>query len=131
MVDVAVSLAPFVAIYDPSGNVLATDGRLDGHDPVPPLGVLAAAREDPPNKVTWEPRTGVRVATVTVPWLGGTILAGRSLREVERQEDHVLLIAAAAWLVMLACLVVASSVAAWLWPSGSHTVAAHVDPEVG
>jgi len=26
MVDVAVSLAPFVAIYDPSGNVLATDG---------------------------------------------------------------------------------------------------------
>lgn len=118
-VDLAASLAPFVVIFDPSGNVLATDGRLDGHDPVPPPGVLDAARQNPPNKVTWEPRTGVRIAAVAVPWRAGTVLVGRSLREVERQEDNTLLIAGAAWLVMLAGLMVASVVAAWLWPSGS------------
>lgn len=101
-VDVAASLAPFVVIYDAAGNVLATDGQLDGHDPIPPLGVLDAARADPPNRVTWQPRAGVRIASVTVPWHGGTVLAGRSLREVERQEDTILLIAAAAWLLMLA-----------------------------
>jgi hypothetical protein len=115
-VDVAVSLAPFMVIFDTSGRVLATDGQLDGHDPVPPLGVLDAARQNPPNEVTWEPRAGVRIATVTVPWHGGTVLAGRSLREVERQEDNVLLIAAAAWLVMLGALAATAVVAAWLWP---------------
>ena len=44
------------------------------------------------------------------------MLAGRSLREVERQEDNVLLIAAAAWLLMLGALAVTAVVAAWLWP---------------
>ena len=115
-VDVATSLAPFVVIFDASGNVLATDGQLDGHDPVPPPGVLDAARQNPPNKVTWEPRAGVRIASVTVPWHGGTVLAGRSLREVERQEDNILLVAAAAWLVMLGALALTALVAAWLWP---------------
>lgn len=115
-VDVAASLAPFIVIFDPSGHVLATDGHLDGHDPVPPPGVLDAAGQNPPNEVTWEPRAGVRIATVTIPWNGGTVLAGRSLREVERQEDHLLRIAAAAWLVMLGGLAVTALVAAWLWP---------------
>jgi hypothetical protein len=116
-VDVAVSLTPFVAIYDTSGSVLATDGVLDGHDPVPPLGVLEAARQDSPNRVTWEPRDGVRVATVTVPWTGGTVMSGRSLREVERQEDNILLITAAAWVAMLIALAVAAVVASLMWPA--------------
>jgi hypothetical protein len=115
-VDVATSLAPFIVIFDPAGQVLATDGQLDGHDPVPPRGVLDAARQDPPNAVTWEPRAGVRIASVTVPWRAGTVLAGRSLREVERQEDTFLLLAAAAWLVMLGALAVTALFAAWLWP---------------
>jgi len=38
------------------------------------------------------------------------------LREVEQQEDNVLLIAAAAWLVMLGALAATAVVAAWLWP---------------
>ena len=44
------------------------------------------------------------------------MLAGRSLREVERQEDNVLFLTAAAWLAMIASLVVASVVVAWPWP---------------
>jgi hypothetical protein len=44
------------------------------------------------------------------------VLAGRSLREVERQEDNVLLIAGAAGLVMLGALAATAVVAAWLWP---------------
>ena len=116
-VDLAASLAPFVVIFDMSGRVLATDGRLDGQDPTPPLGVLDAARTNSQNKVTWQPRAGVRIATVTVPWSGGTVMAGRSLREVERQEDNALLLAGAACVAMLAVIGVAALVAAWLWPS--------------
>ena len=80
-VDVAQSLAPFVVVFDPAGRVLATDGQLDGQDPFA-AGVLEHARVSSPNIVTWQPRPGLRVATVTVPWQGGTVLAGRSLREV-------------------------------------------------
>jgi hypothetical protein len=100
---------------DPVLRLRLYDGQLDGHDPVPPRGVLDAARQDPPNAVTWEPRAGVRIASVTVPWNSGTVLGGRSLREVERQEDKVLLIAAAAWLVMLGALAATALVSAWLW----------------
>ena len=116
-VDVAESLAPFVAVFDPDGRVLASDGRLDGQDPVPPLGVLDHARASSPNVVTWQPRAGVRVATVTVAWNGGTVMAGRSLREVERRVDQDLLLVAAAWLAMLLVLAATAIVAAWLWPS--------------
>jgi hypothetical protein len=116
-VDVATSLAPFLVIFDASGRVLATDGQLDGQAPVPPAGVLESARAGGSNRVTWQPRPGVRVATVTVAWRDGTVMAGRSLREVERREDALLLMVAVAWLAMVAVLAAAALVAARLWPS--------------
>lgn len=115
-IDVALSLAPFLVVFDSSGKVLATDGQLDGHDPIPPAGVLASAANNPPDIVTWQPGSGVRIAAVVVPWQGGTVLAGRSLAQVEIRENDALLIAAAAWLAMLVALALASLAAAWLWP---------------
>jgi len=110
-VEVADSLAPFVVVFDATGRVLVSSGVLDGADPVPPSGVLAHATVDAPNAVTWQPREGVRVATVTARWGGGTVLAGRSLREVERREDQALLLVAAGWAVTMAALAAASLVA--------------------
>ena len=110
-VDVAVSLAPFVVVYDASGRVLTSSGRLDGADPVPPPGVLEHAAAGDPNVVTWQPRPGVRVATVTARWGGGTVMAGRSLLEVERREDQVLLLVGSGLAATLAALAVASFVA--------------------
>ncbi len=114
-VDVATSLSPFLVVFDTSGSVLATDGVLDGHDPVPPAGVLEGARQHPPDTVTWQPRSGVRIAQVSVPWRGGTVLAGRSLREVERRIDQLLALVAAAWLAGIAGAAVVSVAGAWLW----------------
>jgi len=115
-VDTSTSLAPFVVVYDPAGTVLASDGRLDGAAPVPPIGVLRHARSDPPNLVTWQPRSGLRFATATVPWSGGTVMAARSLREVERREDQALALAGLGWLAMLVGLAAASLLAAAVWP---------------
>jgi hypothetical protein len=115
-VDLASSLAPFVIVFDRNGRILATNATLDGGQPAPPRGVLDAARPGSPNAVTWQPRGGVRIASVTVSWSGGTVLAGRSLRRVENQEWNAELIAGAVWLVALAALAVASAAAAWLWP---------------
>lgn len=116
-VNVARSLAPFLVIFDSSGKVLATDGQLDGHDPIPPAGVLTSAATNPPDIVTWQPVNGVRIAAVVVPWHGGTVLAGRSLAQVEIRERNALLIALAAWLAMLVALMLASLAAAWFWPA--------------
>ncbi len=116
-VDVAASLAPFVVIFDSNGAVVATDGTLDGHDPIPPKGVLDSARENGPDAVTWQPREGVRVATVTVSWSGGSVLAGRSLRVVEHRTDQVLWMTAAGWAIAVVVLATAAIVAARVWPT--------------
>jgi hypothetical protein len=115
-IDVARSLAPFIVVYDPTGTVLANDGVLDGNPPMLPGGVLESATATGRDAVTWQPREGVRVATVTIPWNGGTVTSGRSLRLVEEREAAVELIVAAAWVATLIALVLASMVAAWLWP---------------
>lgn len=115
-VDAAVSLAPFLVVYDRSGAPVTSNARLDGGMPQPPAGVLAAAAASGRNMVTWQPRAGVQFATVSVPWSGGTVMAGRSLRLVEEREDTTLLLAGAAWAAGLVGLVVAALVAAAIWP---------------
>lgn len=115
-VDIARSLAPFVIVYGPTGAILATDGVLDGQPPEVPAGVLASARATGQDRVTWQPRPGVRIATVTVPWSGGTVLAGRSLRLVEDDAAEVELIVGAGWLATLVALAVAALIVAHLWP---------------
>jgi hypothetical protein len=118
-VDARVSLAPFVVVFDGDGKPLASSGLLDGAPPAPPKGVLDHATMGQPNRVTWQPADGVRIATVTVRWSGGTVMAGRSLREVERQEDQALLLAGAGLGATLVALAIACLAVAWL--AGART----------
>jgi hypothetical protein len=121
-VDLSTSLATFVIVFDSNHNVLASDATLDGGVPVPPAGMLQAATPDSPSAVTWEPRSGVRVAAVTAAWNGGFVLVGRSLRRVEQQEDNAGLIASVSLVCILAGLAFASLAAAWLWPRRRSSV---------
>jgi hypothetical protein len=116
-VDLAQSLAPYVTVFDGSGKVVASTAVLAGRTPVPPAGVLRAARHDR-NELTWQPQSGVREAIVVVPFrhgaLEGTVLVGRSLTEVERREDFLLWATAAALLAGLGVTAAAALAAAWL-----------------
>ena len=125
-VDVAASLDPFIAIYDAYGDVVASNGQLDGGPPSPPKGVLATARDTGRDVVTWQPRRGVRVALVVVPWHGGTVLAGRSLRRVEEVVVSVEGLVAIGWLTTMAGAAAASFISAKIWPSSAdhHRAAA-------
>jgi hypothetical protein len=118
-VDLATSLAPFVAVYGSDDQVLAASGSLDGQPPTPPAGVLQAARDTGANMVTWEPRDGVRQAVEVVPWRSpsgsGTVLAGRSLRQVEQRVDDLTLMLGLGWVVTLLGVAVAALLGAWLW----------------
>ena len=118
-VDLAASLAPFLVIYDTTGSVLATDGQLDGGPPKIPIGVLETARANGLDVVTWQPRPGLRFATVSLPWAGGSVMAGRSLRLVEQRESQLELLVAAGWLATLIALAVTGIVIGRLWPGRS------------
>jgi hypothetical protein len=110
-----------VIVFDANHNVLDSNASLDGGIPVPPPGVLDKASSGTPSAVTWQPRDGVRVATVTAAWSGGLVLVGRSLTRVEQQEDTAGRIAGFALPLILLALAFASLLAALLWPRQSQS----------
>ena len=106
-VSVADSLAPFLIIYDSSGKELASSAMLDGQTPALPDGVLDSTKQLGENRISWQPRDGVRIATVIVSYNGGFVLAGRNMREVEQREAQVSTFAGMTWiLAMLGTLAV-------------------------
>jgi len=110
--EIAASLAPWLIVYGPDRKLLAGSALLDGKPAEYPTSVFANA---PPggsaDQVTWQPRSGIRAATVVVGFRGGWVVAGRSLRMVEQREDHVGQLAIAGWLAALAATAVAVLVA--------------------
>jgi len=101
-VDISKSLAPFVAIYDDTGKLIGTSGFLHGQAISIPAGVLAYAKKDSENRVTWQPEKGVRSATVSVYYSTdknkGYVVVGRSLREVEKREAKLCRMTFLAWI---------------------------------
>ncbi len=88
VIDVSSSLASFEIIFDEQHNVLAATGQLDGKTPTPPAVVFEYAKTHSDDRFTWEPKSGVRLATVVVHHDGGYVLAARNMREVEIREDR-------------------------------------------
>lgn len=89
-VQIGESLSPFVIVYNADGKAISASGELDGRIPTLPSGVLSYAKEHDDNRLTWQPKSGVRIAAVVKHFTGrteGYVLAGRSLREVEKRED--------------------------------------------
>lgn len=97
-INMATSLEPFMIIFNENGDVATASVKLDGKTPIFPKGVLDNAKARGINKVTWQPKTGVRAATVTVPYPHGWIMAGRSLKMVESDEVKWERILALLWL---------------------------------
>ena len=75
--------------------------------PAPPPGVFDFVRSNRIERVTWQPQPGVRVASVItrVDIKGkpsGFVLAGRSLRMVEKQEDILWWMTLGIWIIVMA-----------------------------
>ncbi len=100
-IDIARSSVPFVMVFDDNGVVLASSGQIHGQAPALPAGVLDYVQQHGEDRVTWQPEPGVRIAAVVMRYNetnSGYILAGRSLREVEKRESQVSFFAGATWL---------------------------------
>jgi hypothetical protein len=101
-VDLSRSLAPFVIVFNDSGETVASNGLLHGSIPAFPPGVFGYVRKNGEDRITWQPEPGVRIASVVMGYSGnkpGFIVVGRSLREVEIREDQVQTYAGLAWIV--------------------------------
>ena len=109
-VDIALSLAPYLTLFDDSGKAIASSGFLHGQAPVLPAGVFDRARQTGENRVTWQPEPGVRDATVIIHYAGarsGFVMAGRSLREAEVSVAQQKLLIGLGWLGSLLATLVA------------------------
>lgn len=100
-VDISKSLVWFLTVYDDAGTVIASNAKLDGQTPTLPSGVLDHAKNNGQNRVTWEPKEGVRVATVITRYEGGYVLVGRSLRETDNRIGMLHKKIAMVWLITL------------------------------
>jgi len=117
-VDVARSLAPYLIVFDEAGEPLASSATLDGQVPRLPPGVFDYTRVHTEDRITYQPRPGVRSAIVVVRFGGerpGFVLAGRSLREVEKREDQLTAMVALAWVAALAASLVATVLFSLIW----------------
>lgn len=131
LTDIAVSLAPWIVVYDSSGIPLESSAVLDGKPPQLPQGVLDAAKNGLPlivghhltadipaneNRVSWQPNPSVRQAVVVdyVPQTGQFVVAGRNMREVENREGDLSMTVWLAWLCMMAATLIAAIFAEYL-----------------
>src|SRR6185503_12796313 len=62
--ELATSLAPFVLAYDQDGKLVASSATLDGGEPIVPIGALRETDDGDQNRITWQPRKGVREAII-------------------------------------------------------------------
>lgn len=119
-IDIVTSLAPYLVVYDDTGKPIASSGLLHNQMPILPSGVFDAARASGENRITWQPEPGVRSAVVIARVTGarqGFVMAGRSLREVEKREDNTLLLAMLGGVATLGALLVVIAALEFVFPS--------------
>jgi hypothetical protein len=116
-VELSTSLAPFMVIYDNTGQPLASTGYLNDSFPLLPVGVFEYTSQNDEDRITWQPAPGVRMAAVVVKYNStepGFVLAARSLREVEQREDQVEKISGFVWVVTLVASLIIVAGCEWL-----------------
>ena len=96
----------FMIVTDNSQHVVASSASLNGQTPLPPIGVFSFTDEHGTDHFTWEPESGVRVATRVAKYgqspNDGYIITGQSLKPYEERIATYTWIAAAAWLASIA-----------------------------
>jgi hypothetical protein len=97
-VDITKSLKPFSVIYDKDGKPIAGSGFINSKLPTIDKGVLENSKDKDYNAVTWKPTKDARIAAVVVEAKGYYVLSGRSLKEVEKNENTTLLYSGLGWL---------------------------------
>ncbi len=96
-IDLSGSQSPFITLYDLNKKVIGSSQTLSGRTLTLPTGVLDIARSKGESRVTWQPTSELRFASITdfVPTFG-YVSVSESLREVEDRATT------SAWIALLA-----------------------------
>lgn len=113
-VDLAASLAPFFVVYDRSGDPIAGTGYLGGQLARIPVGVVRSALAAGVDRVTWQPRPGLRFATVALRDGDRVVMAAQSLKPVEDRIDRLGLMVVVGWIAAVFLLAVGAAAHLWL-----------------
>lgn len=135
-IDIAENLATWAIIYEESGKVIGSSAVLDGANPQLPQGVFDYVDKNGEDRITWQPKAGVRQAIVVTPFSStsqasadgtvsavttkGYVVVGRSLREIELREAQLMNQTGAVW---LATLLVLLAVAALMTAKRTEAIA--------
>jgi len=109
-IDIRSSLAPFQIYYDDQGREVVSQATLDGESPTLPAGLFDNARKNTEVRFTWQPKDQVRIAAILVhsSTNNGFVLAGRSLRKVEKRENQLAITLGTIWIATLFLLLLLS-----------------------
>jgi len=88
--DMASTITPFVMIYDNGKNLVASSAADAKYQY--PASCLDEIDKSGENRVTWQPREGLRFATVGIKYDGGYVIGAYSLRESESAMDRFSLV---------------------------------------
>jgi hypothetical protein len=97
-VDISKSLNAFVMVFDKNKNLIDTSGIMGGSTPTYPEGVLENVDKNGENRVTWQPETGLRFATVAIKFDHGYIVAAQPLLETEKLIGSIGNVVLISWL---------------------------------
>jgi hypothetical protein len=104
--DLAADSTVFVIVTDSTQHILASSATLDGQTPLPPAGVFSYTKTHATDHFTWQPKTGVRLATRVMTYAAttdtGFIISGQSLKQAEDRVGTYNLLAFGAWLAVAA-----------------------------
>ena len=129
-VDLATSLAPFFVVYDRSGVPVSGTGYLDGRLARIPAGVVRTALAEGVDRVTWQPRPGLRFATVAQKDGDRVVVAGQSLRPAEDRIDRLGLMLVVGWIAAVFLLAVGAGAHLWLGTEADARAAGTVRPRL-
>ncbi|HEX7834853.1 MAG TPA: hypothetical protein VF479_05230, partial [Pseudolysinimonas sp.] len=105
-VDLASSQAVFYVAYDGTGAPESGTGYLDDALARVPTGVVAAAIQQGSNSVNWQPRDGLRFATVELRAGDGVVMAGQSLEPSETRTENIGMLLLVGWFAGVVVLAV-------------------------
>lgn len=100
--DVLKSLNAFVMVYDKNKNLIGTSGITGSEKISYPKSALDYLEKNGESRVTWQPKSGLRFATVAIKYDNGYIVAARSLLETENLIGIIGKLVIAAWLSCIA-----------------------------
>ena len=96
----------FVIIVDNTQHVLASSATLSGETPLPPSGVFSYSLAHGNDHFTWQPESGVRLATRVLTYSDdsgtGFVITGQSLSQAESRTNVYTWIALGAWIAIVA-----------------------------